>query len=101
MSPVESIHGRGRIRHDKLPKSRDHACFEPRNRVIARTLSPLFKKSTPFNHAIDMAHMGPAEGYKEEFSSEDDTEVVHSKRNTPLDTDKYIESKVTCGKHYQ
>jgi hypothetical protein len=40
-----------------------------------------------------MAHMVRAERYKEEFSTEDDLEIVRSTRKAPVDTDKYIESE--------
>jgi hypothetical protein len=46
-----------------------------------------------FNHAIEMAQMGRAEGYEEETSSDDDLEIIGTVRRGPRDTDKYIESE--------
>jgi hypothetical protein len=52
--------------------------------------TPLLRSS---NRAIGMAHMGRAEGYKEEVSSDGDPDIVRSVGKGPADTDQYIESK--------
>lgn len=41
-----------------------------------------------------MAHMGSAEGYEEEASSDTDPDIVTSTGKGPADTDKYIESRL-------
>lgn len=40
-----------------------------------------------------MAHMGRAEGYREELPSDDDLDIVRSVRKGAADTDQYIESE--------
>ena len=68
--------------------------FRPRHRVTAR-ITPHFLQI--LNHAIDMAHIGRAEGYREELPSDDDLDIVRSVRKGAADTDQYIESKSSQG----
>jgi hypothetical protein len=48
-----------------------------------------------------MAHMGHAEGYKEEVLSEDDLDIVRSMRKGPADTDQYIDSTSSLSSNLQ